>query len=456
MTSHLRPLRPLLLIGGLLLTHSLNAAPSLLRRALRPSAPVAASAAAPARMPQLRGQHLPTKIQEHQKTGANWNLTETETYTYDHLGRVTTKTETEPGRNTYRTQYTYVGDTPNIASTLTYISSDKDPAWTPLEREIYTYDSILTTLPILHITQVTPDINANTPDWRTTSISKTLITRNPQGSITHLETLQGPDSTLLTPEYRLSYTIDPATGHPTAIDHETYEDGQWQMTAAYSDLQWDTCNGQVIGLEDILEKPDQANRIKSATIEMYEVEITGKATFDYPDTRGSMHLTVDGKMQNLPLNLDLNLTVLDDNGSYTSTSKALINAGFMKLEQSASEETIYDPFRLLLTYNYNYKSLEGTEIEEKTGTVTYDPATGAPLTYEITAASSDPSANLDPPTRYTFTYGDPSSLPTILPTHASDAPVYYDLRGRRIPTLPSAPGLYLLRQGTHTSKILVK
>lgn len=453
MASHLLTLT---LLAGVLLTPSLNAAPSLITRTLKPhAAPPAAKT--PARMPQLRGQHHPTKIESSTQQSGKWTLDKTETYTYDTLGRITTKIETTPDGHTYPHTYTYVGDTHNVATETDYSIGLDGTSWIESTRDTYTYDSIVPDLVIVRRTELNYNATTNpgTPNWNTVDYEQTLITRNPQGSITHLEYSSGHTPESLTPEYRLSYTIDPATGHPTAIDQETYSEGQWTITAAYSDLQWYACNGQILSLEDLLEKPGIDNRIKSATFELYEEETSGTATFTYPDERGSMNLTANGTMQNLPFNLNLTLKILDDNGSYNTTSKAIANLGFMKIEMSGTEETIYDPFGLLLSYRYDSKGLEGTTTEEKTGTPTYDPATGAPLTYTITEAASDPGVIVNPPTRYTFTYGDPSSLPTTITPDATPA-LYYDLNGRQLPTHPATPGLYLLRQGTHTSKILVK
>lgn len=221
----------------------------------------------------------------------------------------------------------------------------------------------------------------------------------------------------------------------------------WQEGEAYTDIVWERTNGQIV---DIAELTSINNRIKTATY-WSEGEEIGRVTAEYTDERGSYRLTlaVDG------LTSVETVDILDSYGSYDYTLTSTIEDDEAS-DMITVEKYHYDSYGLE-TLVYASETADGEEeiYMWTKGEVVYDPTYGYPLEYTLTDYDSWEDEWI-PMMRIEYSdYTDMAGIGSI-DNDNDNAPVeFYDLRGIRIAE-PTAPGLYIRRQGSDARKVIIK
>lgn len=224
------------------------------------------------------------------------------------------------------------------------------------------------------------------------------------------------------------------------------EDGNlyWQDQIEYKDIVWHHTNGQIL-TEDITTTE---NGIASCTVMDNDGE--NKVTVDYPDEHGSYHsmLTYENG------SVEVEYSVIDNYGSYNYKSTEIY-------KEEGEEDYTYTETEL---YRKNKYGLE-TEIfmtaqendepvmvmEHTKGEIGQNLEYGYPETF--TVQSFDPETE-----EYAYIYkvdfSDYSDVTGVKGITADkSAPTeYYTIDGRR--TNATAPGIYILRQGKKSSKIV--
>lgn len=282
------------------------------------------------------------------------------------------------------------------------------------------------------------------------------ITRNVAGNITGVE-ISVPYMGTLDPILRLTIEYG-ADGNATSIVRteltlDNSNNPVWKTTLSMTDIKWLSTNGQIFDFDRL---PDAANRPLSANLTTEEN--SGTITYTYPDEIGSFTSEYKYKEAGTSVVQKSIYTVLDENGSYRYVIEET-GKGLLENWTAGSEElNRFDAYGLLVE-NYAAFTEDGmTEVAVwSKGEVVYDQTHGYPLSY--TTTSLDPDAPVETwitESRIEYSeYTDCAGIEDVTVDN-NDAPVeYYDLRGIRVEN-PTAPGLYIRRQGNSASKILVK
>lgn len=384
---------------------------------------------------------------EAEKTNYQYNVhgdvtkytkaTETCEYSYDALGRCT-------GFTTYD---------PTVEPPL------------PYSKQEYAYDTVVKDL---IVSTTTYFYNQEKKEWDILNGEKDVITRNADGNVTKIESLEYESWTDV-PGWNNKYLVEITYGADKKANafKVTYIDGTLtEVEADVADITWYETNGQLVDFEmDEYDFFMGANRIKSAR---------GLKEGTYPyvgDITYANEYKADNKGYKFTANLlgelymSTDYTVLDQYGSYTSEEYEIDydsedDGSYVRDDAQLSVYSkVYDAYGLVLKNSETYydgsdKTLPFNSQYLTTGKVTYDPVHGYPLEYIVSNAYDGDEPQLY--SREVFSdYYDviAAGVDTIEAT--DNAPVeYYNLQGVRVQNPES--GLYIRRQGSKVTKVLVK
>ncbi|MDO4319085.1 MAG: hypothetical protein Q4C34_00790 [Bacteroidales bacterium] len=382
-------------------------------------------------------------------TGRKWEASSVNSYTYDSEGHVLTHVSAPAEGNDWdeysRTTNTY--DANGMRTTQLTETSADGTVWTKSEIIERKYDPIVKSLIIDNNqgfwTGVEWNYSGNT--------YRRIVERNAQGSITSVEvqTMYG-NAYEAVQRFTVKYGAD---GRATEVEERvlTLDNNfqpVWGDGEKYTDIVWDRTDGQLTSISDLTSVN---NRIKSATY-WSEGDRIGPVSATYPDDKGSYNLVLD--LPDEGIRSTESLRIIDDNGS----------AEFNLTTVSATEGTMvstekyhYDAYGLE-TLIYSSETADGVEeiFDWLKGEVVYDSTTAYPLEYTLSALDLE-TDQWQPLTHSVFDdYVNVAAGIRDINTDATDTPAeYYDLRGIRI-TEPSAPGIYIRRQGNTTDKIIIR
>lgn len=366
-------------------------------------------------------------------------------YTYNGNGKVTVEA-IEDLENESKGITTYTYDPQNrLIEKLSKVDGDGE-GFVNSERETYAYDPVVASLVVDHTGDMWID-----NEWQPVSNNyRREVTRDNAGNITEVKL-----SVLFQGNYDNTQTITTTYGADgkakSIVSKELQYDGEkyyWDEVLSFTDIVWHSTDGQICQVEDLTVGPNRiasATRTESGDIS-YQVQIT------YTNDDYTAVYTADG------FNMTEVYTVLDNNGSY-------------KLSRTATEETGDESWTTSTTYTFKQDAWGNLLLEEYvddygdgdiqteriTGEVTNGPD-GLPAEH-ITSIYYSDSEGEDGPT---------PELKTVFDSYvdiagADDATIaapaaeaeYFNLQGMRVHG-SLAPGIYIKRQGTDTSKVLIK
>lgn len=305
-------------------------------------------------------------------TGSEWVLDVTYTMSYTPEGLVAVETgESEDG--TSRETYTYNENGKMVKKLSEYAEVDEDFQNTErVERE---YDPRLISLVTANSQWMW---NGSAWDQNGNNYTRT-ITRNTDGNITLTEIAvlyQG----IYDPTQRVAVTYG-ADGKATQIEekHLMYNDQNqldWVVVSGYKDIVWERTDGQLYTTDNLFY---DNNRIASASF--YDGEGSeAQMTVEYDGGKYDLHLT--GMLNDEEVEQWQTFTP-GENGGYKLQNRCDYKMdGQVYYTEILTTIEKYDSFGLILLQETDYSDGTYAEVEEKLeGTVTYDDATGCPLTY---------------------------------------------------------------------------
>ena len=460
--------KSLLLLGvaaGLLLAPATATAkghtPSKARQALTAANRKAASMSAET---VARFYHPETVVYEdYDREEGQWVHPSTVKFTYNKAGQVLSETSGDG-----MLKYTY-----NEAGMLVKIESygiiDNDYKLSYVYE--YTYDTVVKDLVVK---EVSTSYDVITGESYGSSEYGAEITRNADGNIAKIQDYSVWDGQKYYDDALvIEYGADKKAVKITEVDN----DGE--VLTTLTDIVWATTDGQITTFEYDDYNGDMYfsnNRIASATIDegdRYPEPCKFTATYD----GDSYHSKMTTKDQ-VALEIDFKCLEkfaggedFDECYSFECTSLEAsfefdedTNTYFWEYTDKEIQENHVNPFGIVL-YNKRIESCEyanpeyndGEEsVEEEKAEVTYDDNFGYPLS-AIFYSTSYETGELVRRSRVTYSdyvNVDPSGVASAVVDSAAEAE-YYNLQGMRVQGALT-PGLYIVRQGNTTSKVLVK
>ena len=368
-------------------------------------------------------------------TNYDWNLLSTEKISYNTHGWKTKEVDVDSDQIT---EYTY-NDKGQIT---TLIFSDQSGTYRKTE---YAYDDITG----LQISE--KNFSFIDEKWQLTNTYERRITRDSKGNIIKVEEYDtdsdsGSDKLILCSYSEIKYGADGKANE--IINYDIYE-GKTEIEFHLGDIVWQNTDGQII-IDDTndMDFDDYFmgnNRIKSAKIlsednpEHY-IDVTAQ----YPDSLGSV--TVTFYYDYTKTTETIELTILDQYGSFRQYEVDVDGYTYLTEEK-------YDAYGLFIEYFSEEKKDGNTFSSKLVSDVKYDEAHGYPL--EISYKSSFNGKEFTNTSKRVFSdYAQYDAAVENIETD-SDAPVeYFNLQGLRVENPEN--GLYIRRQGSKTTKILVK
>ena len=430
-----------------------------LKKANKHVAEINASEVARTYKPQI------VRYQYYQSYDSIWGDMNEEKYAYNTDGTV--KTMEIAGQ---KTQYTYNADG-KVVKEEVYSEYDND---TKLVSETeYTYDPVVKDLVVTQSQKYYE--GHSTPVYSSTSGVE--ITRNSDGNITLISDYRvGGDNKI---EYTgdqliIEYGADKKAVKITEQGYEYNDQGQ-QVPYVYqqlSDIVWDTTDGQITTIEFDDLNADMyfsANRIASATIT--DDEWPRPATFTATYDGDSYHSLVKMGDERL-LEIDFKCIEkfaprenFEDCYSYEATTYEVDYDSedngqyYIDYSSDTKETNTADAFGNCLlnerTSVYHYKDGDETYTESERTDVIYDTTVG----YPIQAAhwtKNESDKDYQPTSLYFYDdYVNLQAAVNSVEADSADSPAeYYNLQGVRVQNPDH--GLYIVRQGSTVSKVLVK
>ena len=361
-------------------------------------------------------------------------------YTAD--GRISTEV-TEDYVGWSKITYGYAEGFPLFVSRLNQTSTDGVNYDNSVKTE-RAYDSRITELPIqnLEYTWSNDQWNQNGNNYCRT------ITRDADGNITFVQI-----DVMLDGEFspRENMVIEYTDGKATSItqnelyyDYETSEYA-WQEATRYTNIEWDTTDGQIF---DFSYLTSGANKIKSFNI-FNGGEPVGRCEYTYlPDNGGYSGVISMGD----EVLTTILVEVLDSYGSFIQTETVPYGDG---IDYQVVQEETYDEYEQLLLQTYaEYYAGEEIYSEKVIGKTNYSDE-GYPVDYEQMMVSDGYEENMLR-IEYLEYVEAPTSKAILNNSDDENAPVeYYNLQGIRVNT-PTDGGIYIRKQGSNASKVLVK
>lgn len=354
-------------------------------------------------------------------------------FEYDNRGRISHVSYTSSYYGKERVEYQY-SDSIN-GRNWTYYSryvEDTD-SWLQFQRHCTVVDSIA---PHICLEDLKYYYDTECGEWHMDSWEyyKCILDRNEDGNVVMSTEFWDPDSPIFATE--IIYDGD----LPSEIKFLSYDFDLDDLVYQFSlgELEWESCNGQIGGIQDLFTN---GNKLKKFT-KIFSGVSVDTYTVKYSDDKGSYEISLAGK-------IGTSHQILDDNGSYIHLEFNDDYSSFKMFNQ--------DRFGLTLA-DYEEVVSDGTReiYSNKSGSVTYHPEYGYPLTYREVQTYDDGTESQH---LYRFSdYKRIDSTPTGIVTLGADptAPVrYYDLQGHLLSTPPTARGLYIRQQGNKAEKIVL-
>lgn len=393
----------------------------------------------------------PGKITEYDWRSGDWKLSNTSSFSYDEEGRVLAET----GKY-QKTEYEYDSNGMIVSQTVSNINDAG--VFTPAQKVEYTYDPVVTNFKTSATNYYWRD-----GQWKISDSSRQLITRDDAGNITKIENQDLKDGSYVTSdEYcDISYGSDGRAVSITCYE-EDYDGASqtWEVSLKLTDIVWDKTNGQIIDLYDTDDLSDffqGANRIKSATI----------AQGDYPGTAFlAVTYTADGygydsqTTYNGEIVDTEKLTVLDQYGSFTLEAYYTDfdydeDKGTWENDGSYyfNETKKYDRFGIVIEDTEEDMDANGkvTSGDYERGEVSYDSQTGMPVEYVVQKKYSKTS---DFSNDEKYVYSDYSAGISAIGSNPDANEEYYNLNGIKISQKDSSNGIYIIRKGNETVKVI--
>ena len=383
--------------------------------------------------------------------GEEWELDETYSFQYDGAGLPIVEEVVDYEGYVNRQTMTY-NDNGMLATRLTEVAEESGAPFTETERLAREYDSRLISFITFNDQTVLSGNN-----WIPSNCYKQIITRDEAGNVTLMERAvyyQGEfDPTYrLFVEYGEDGTAISISEQNLTMDYDT-EELVWEDGDTFTNIIWDSTDGQIVSMENLFSG---ANRVKSCTLvsEGMEAEIVA----EYSEDGGyEAHLTAYNPEEDEDIDSWVVFTPLDENGSSkTRTVTNYIYDGFPYFTDEIIETYVYDENGLILLEEVKSGDGYNTWIEGRIeGEVEYDATYGYPLVWTLSEYDPD-EFELYPVFRAEYSdYVGLTGVDNIAVGEGSDeAPVYYDLQGRRI-AAPSQGGIYIRRSGTKVEKVIL-
>ncbi len=387
--------------------------------------------------------YLPGRISSYYWAENEWMLGENVDFTYNKSNGQTLSRQSDYSKTEYT--YTPEGKYATVEEKMLY-----EEDWVLAQKREYFYDTVLPTVEVKCVTT-----NYQDGTVVETQVSETRITRSADGNVTRVERISSWSST---PEYiiEIGYGAD---GKANKITMTEYGDLEFVL----EDIVWECTDGQII--PDFNEDYSDVfvggnNRIKSGTyttLDHFDAPVYLLAT--YPDAKGSFSYQMTYKGELIE---SVEYEVLDAYGSYSEKSfdidfdyddetDTIYNDG----EMTYIEKAVFDEYGHELSYmsqSYDEDNVLDYEYYRK-GILTLD-AAGNPQEY-IQQEKSDYQPEWANSSRLVYSdYVGVNGVESI-EADAADAPVeYFNLQGVKVAN-PS-DGIFIRRQGTKVSKVVVK
>ncbi len=372
----------------------------------------------------------------------DWVLVESTTFEYNELGQ---KIKEEANGRVITYEYTSKGQLASRTSIDEYGGYKNE----------YTYDDITG--------KETGSANYTLVDnqWVVSDQWEMRITRNEDNNITRIEEYSKDYETgeLQLSSYRV-YTYGTDGKINEIVNYDVWQ-GETEVEFHLKDIVWENTNGQLI-VDDTndMDADDYCmgkNRVKSATLLDFDGDegITAYMTAEYTGTQGDLKM----KMSiNNTVFYTYEFSLLDENGSYSEYVEETdydVDGTNVTFGSKDTEKCVekYDSYGIRTEYMSDYKSESYEYSSKEIAEVTYDSEYGYP-TEVIFKSSYGSDEELAPYSRQVFSdYALYTGVES--PVVEDNAPVeYYNLQGVRV-TNP-ATGIYIRRQGTSVSKVLIR
>ncbi len=380
-----------------------------------------------------------------------WALTDKHLLTFDESGRTLIDTdiayEDSEALGQVRETRTYTDGFELYTGRLIEESDAEGLEWSNNQRIERTYDSKLT-----DVITSNYDYQWSNDAWHQVGNNYTrTIERDAAGNITDV-TIAVLYNGLFDPteKYHIEYGAD---GKAATITHQSLTSDEnfelvWEQDELYTDIVWDRTDGQIYDTEHI---NGGANRIASCKV-LVDDDVMGELTITYTDEVGSYIAVLKAEIEGYNVEQTSTVNILDGNGSYDQKILAVYtNDADEFTSQSATSEQYEDHGLLILAHEEE----DGEVFTHTVGYVDYDPANGCPKTYTIQEYDPDEDAMINNMRIEFSDYVDAAGINSITGDDANAPVEYYDLRGIRVEQ-PSAAGLYIRRQGSQVSKVVVK
>lgn len=374
-------------------------------------------------------------------------------YTYDQRGNKLTE-DYDDGISINKTEYTY-NENDKVTSEITSDSEEGEPFVYNTKR-LSTYDSKLTNFII-----ESDNYSWNEDSWERYNdghIYKKEITRDEKGNITNLSVLTYMNEYIETYKTTITYNEN-GLAETWKLEELNYNGVGYSMEEVYTltEMEWYTTDGQIVVLNDLDDFFVGNNRLKKATV-YSEGELTGYIEAEYKEN-GDYKYKYTYVTEPIAEETYTH-SVTDANGSYVETCVAYED---IDEDQTLTEVDLAFEDELIVTCDQH-----GKVIEEQ---YFMDEEMEFAAKYEYTY--SDEYG--DYPTEQIFTeydfdtetyvpflkivaknFNDVTAIEDVNIDAANQPEEIYNLQGIRIDAtsdqLPT--GLYIIKQGNKTSKII--
>ncbi len=404
---------------------------------------------------------LPAQEEEWIYDGGEYSHEGDYFYTYDERGNKVTEIY-DDGFSKTKTERIFNENDKVVSEIDSY--SEEDEPYCYSNKRLTTYDSRLTNFIIdsQNYGWTEPEAEGEEGEWVVFNDGhhyKKVLTRNAQGNITGLEIhTYFMDNYELTHRTAITYN-ESGLAYTWKYEELVYNGIGYTMEEKFmlADMQWYTTDGQIVVINDLEEFFTGNNRLKKATV-YQEGEITGNIEAEYQengDYSYSYIYTTDPYA-----NETYTVTYTDANGSYTKKCEAYedLNGDQVLTE----DEFVYDEEEIITIDQYGRETeAVGYEDGELMGGAKYDytysdeygsyPIEQIHYEYDIDAEEYVPFLKIIAKDFYDVAAIDDINI------DSTDAPEeIYNLQGIRIDAssdqLPA--GLYLIKQGSKTSKVI--
>ncbi|MDE6287486.1 MAG: hypothetical protein K2M00_01720 [Muribaculaceae bacterium] len=227
----------------------------------------------------------------------------------------------------------------------------------------------------------------------------------------------------------------------------------WVEGAHYANVKWDTFDGQLVSIDRL---PSDGNHIKSAAVKIQE-GVYAQVSYTYPDDNGSFVSVARAVYSGTPVTTTMTYTVVDEWGSYDYSVMESVSMGQVSIVNGSSEQYRVDAYGLE-TLVYVTVTEDGEEFvaSHAIGDVVYNAEYGYPESYVLSEVDPE-SGDVNYLAKIEYEdYVNVAGVENVtVDANENTVPEFFDLNGVRFNSLPSAPGVYIVRRGTAARKLIV-